>query len=507
MTTVQRPDLLTGLNVLAEAARAGWLAAPAWLVGGVLRDALLERPIDDADVAVQGDAGAFALEAAASLGSRAARIGGEHPLWRIPLENGHLDVVPLRERIEVDLAARDFTIDALALPLACLPSDGLSRLRASDVLDQHEGLNDLSRRRLRVVGPTSLKDDPVRTLRGVRLACELAFEIEASTERGIREAVSGLPRVAPERGGAELQRIFASPRAARGVRIMDGTGLLDACFPPLADGRGVEQRPFHRFDVFEHQLAAAEWMDVLLSVEAPVDPEAATVWQGLWGEVDWSGTPWGPLRGHLAEHAGPLRLATLLHDIGKPSTRIVEPDGRTRFFGHSARGATIAGEQLRHWRFPGRLVERVELLVEQHLRPGQLAPPGEPPTSRALHRIQRALGDATPDVCWLFLADSLATVGGSALLDRWPAYVGHIRRILSWRPPASASMVGRLVDGHAVMEATGLKPGAEVGRLLAAIHEATAAGEVRTAGEALALAAELRRYGRDPGPEQSGFGS
>lgn len=500
--TAPRPSLAEALRILAGRSREAPSATQAWIVGGAIRDALLTRTAADADLVVAGDPEAFAGMAAEALGTHPVRIGREAAVWRLPLADGHIDVAPLGPTLEADLARRDFTVNTLALPLARLPAGGLAVVRREDVVDQLGGLADLDRRILRLAGPTALHDDPLRALRGVRLACELGFEIEPATHRRFGEAVPRLADVAPERIGAELERVFATPRAPSGVRLMDSVGLLDFCFPALAEGRGVTQRPLHQLDVHEHQLVAGEWLEVLLASDvsgtpaastAPAVPEAAAVSSGLWGGREWSGTPWGAVREHLAAHAAPLRIATLLHDVGKPATRTEEPDGRTRFFGHAERGAEIAGRMLRRLRFPGATVARVELLVAQHLRPGQLAPPGEVPTARALHRFQRALGDATPDACWLFLADSLATVGAQVLLPRWPAYVSHVHRIVTWQPPAAAA-AARLVDGRAVMIATGLRPGPAVGHILVAIEEAAVAGELRSREEALALAVTLASH-------------
>ncbi len=480
-------DALRRLAVLAREAPP---ALRAWLVGGAVRDALLGREVREADlVAVHPET--FARQAATSLGTTCVRLGREYPLWRVPLAEGHLDIVPLRGSLAADLAARDFTVNAMALPLAGLPSGGLPTLRRTDVVDPLGGRADLDARRLRLASPGALRADPVRALRAVRLACELDFTVEAATLGRLHTAIPGLASVAPERVGAELRRIFATPRAARGVRLMEASGLLDFCFPPLAAGRGVAQRPVHQFDVLEHQLMACEWMDVLLAEQAPASSLAAELWRGLWLEAGWGQTPWDPLRDHLDTHAATLRLATLLHDVGKPMTLTVEPDGRTRFFGHAALGAEIAGALLRGWRFTGDEVRRVELLIAQHLRPGQVTQPGELPGPRALHRFRRALGDATPDVCWLFLADSLATVGAADLLPRWRAYVAHVGRIVTWQPPPSALVVARLVDGHAVMQATGLPPGPAIGRILAAVEEAAVEGDVRTREEALTFARRL----------------
>jgi hypothetical protein len=224
---------------------------------------------------------------------------------------------------------------------------------------------------------------------------------------------------------------------------------------------------------------------------------ARELWTQLWSAAEPAATRWGPLRAHFARHAVALRLAILLHDAGKPATLTVEADGRTRFFGHAELGARLAADELARWRLPGQLIERVALLIEQHMRPGQLAAPGEAPTAKSLHRLHRAMRDATPDLCWLFLADSLATVGGEALLPRWPAYVGHVLRVVTWAPPPEARAIGTLVDGHAVMRATRLEPGPRVGSILAAVDEAAAAGEVRTPAEALELASRLARSDRE----------
>jgi putative nucleotidyltransferase with HDIG domain len=247
----------------------------------------------------------------------------------------------------------------------------------------------------------------------------------------------------------------------------------------------------HRYSVLEHALVAAEWMDVLLRDRSPASTVAAGLWRALWEGADWSTSTWGPVDLHLRRNAAALRAATLLHDVGKPATRTIEADGRTRFFGHAELGADIAVSVLERWRFPHAFVERVALLVRQHLRPGQIATTGAAPTERALYRFQRALGDATPDVCWLFLADSLATVGAEALATTWPAYVAHVHRIVTWQPSATAARLRRVLDGHALMAATGLEPGPRVGHVLAAIDEAVATGEVQTEEQALALARQI----------------
>ena len=467
---------------------------PAIIVGGAVRDALLGRPLREADIAVAGDADAFAHAVAAAVGAHVIRLDPRRGVYRLPIRMGYLDIVRMTgdpPSLPADLARRDFTVNALAFPLAALPPGGITALDRRAVIDQHNGLDDLDARRLRETEPGVIADDPVRILRAVRFAVELGFSVEAATQTTMQAAGPLLPRVAAERVSAELQRIFFAPNASRGVRLMDALGLLTVCFPDLEAGRNVDQRPHHLYPVLEHQMVALEWLDTLLAAEAPAVGPQVSLWRGLWDGAEWEDTPFGDLRLHFRRWGFPLRVATLLHDLGKPATRTQEANGRTRFFGHPERGAEMACHALQRWRFPSHVQDRVGLLIEQHLRPGQVSAPGETPSPRALHRFHKALGNAVPDLCWLFLADSLATVGPQALGPRWPAYVQRVHRITAWQPAPEARSLRRLVDGHAVMLTTGIPPGPLLGRILVAMEEAAAAGDITTQRQALDFATTM----------------
>ena len=489
MTTPSpRATVADAIRALAPLAREHAHLPPAYLVGGAVRDALLRRPVTELDLTCASPE-AWAAVLASALSTHVVQLGGRFLLLRLPLRDGSIDITPLAGTLEQDLARRDFTVNALAVSLDRVPAD-LAQLDLTEVIDQHHGLTDLSARRFHLISEHALTEDPLRALRAARLAAELAFALDPATEGAVTSHAALLADIAPERVEHELTRLFATPRASAGVRLLERTTLLDVCFPELIEGRGVDQRPHHRLDVLQHALTALEWLDLLLSTTLPESQPAASIWHATWDE-SWPATRWGDVRQHLAQHGTTLRIATLLHDVGKPRTRVVESDGRTRFFGHGNLGADIVRSRLARWRFPSRQIERIALLVEQHLRPGQVASPGDPPTARALHRFHDRLGDATPDVCLLFLADSLATAGAQELVPRWPAYLAHVQRIACWQEPAAAAAVRVLVDGHAVMAATGLPPGPRLGRILSAIAEATATEEVRNADEALTLARRL----------------
>lgn len=471
-----------------------------YVVGGALRDALLGRPISDVDIAVPGDSAAFAAAVAERLGTRAVTLDEAHlGVYRLPLADGDIDIVQLQGNLDADLARRDLTINTLALPLADVPGAGIAALRRESLIDRHHGLADLDAGIVRFTDPRVVPADPLRALRAVRIATEIGFAIEGGSERTIADNAKGLRDVAAERVGAELQRLFACADTHAGVLALDRTGLLDVLFPELATGRGVEQRPNHIADVYRHQLATLEWLDHLLADSPPADEPAGAVWRLLWtdgGRNDggWADGGWPDVsdpRRALRAGSATLRLATLLHDIGKPATRSLDPTGRTRFFGHAPLGAQMAIAICRRWRLPAALTTDVGRLVDAHLRPGQVSAPGQPPSDRALFRFHRDLGPAVAPLCWLFLADSLATVGAQALLPRWPAYVEHVRTIVEWTPPPAAAGLRSPIDGHAVMRATGLPAGPMIGEVLEALAEAAATGDVVDRAGALRLAKTL----------------
>ena len=454
-----------------------------WVVGGALRDALAGDQVDhfDIDIAV-ANAASWARRAGDSLGAPAVKISAHFDIWRIPLPDGQIDVWDLPDDdIERDLRRRDFTINAMAVPLDDFRRGDLS----TALLDPFGGRRDIDRRVLRLVSDAALRDDSLRMLRGVRLEADQGWRPEAVLRSAMKRDAALIADSAAERQWEELQRILLSDRLLWALRRLEQSGLLERILPELAIGRGVDQRPVHRRDVFWHQIDAVRWITRLTSPTPPRGTRASAIWRELEPLLQAPG-----VRAGLEEWRVSLRLATLLHDIGKPETRTVDADGSTHFFGHSELGAEMARSRLTELRVPAKTIRQVELLVEQHLRPGQVNSPGKPPTDRALHRFHTALGDAAIPLCWLFLADSLATAGADALLPRWRGYAGHVARILAWQPKR-AVQTGRILDGNEIMEATGIPPGPLVGEIRAKIDEAAAIGEIAGVDEARELAIRL----------------
>ena len=438
------------------------------LVGGAVRDALRGRPDADLDLALPRGALALTERVAARLGATAVVLDAERGAGRVAGVGVQLDFNDFRApTLEGDLAARDFTVNALAVPLEPLLATG-----RAPVVDPTGGLADLAARRLRPAGPGVLLDDPLRALRAVRLEATLGLELASAAARLVRAAAPGLARVAGERVRDELVVLLRLSATGRALRRAEALGLLAVIMPEISPMRAAAQPMPHRFNVLEHSLRAVEACDRLL-------PELDAL------------RPFGEeLAGHMAEalgggldRAAVLKLGALLHDVAKPETRRLVA-GRVRFFEHDLIGARRARAIGERWRLPERVVALVERLVRYHLRPMHLAQAGQV-TRRARYRFYRDLGPDTRDLLLLALVDAAAVTGASPLVV-WRR-AGLIRDLLGgWREAESAAAAPPLLRGQDVMARFGLSPGPVIGDLLARAREAQDLGLVHTREEALA---------------------
>ena len=450
------------------------IAPEAWLVGGAVRDRLLERPTSDYDVVV---AGAQRIEGVVrklgrATGGFAFALSEAFGAWRVVARDRswQLDLMPLEgETIESDLERRDLTVNAIAQRLAV----------GGELVDPFGGLQDLRSRRLRMVSERSFAADPVRTVRLARLACELGFSVEPRTLRSARASAPGLTDVAVERTFAELVRIVRADRALEGLDTMEAAGVTAVVLPELEALRGVQQSRFHHLDVFEHTRAVLAEAMALQRDPEPLFGDEAPALQALLAT---------PLANDLTRGDG-LRFGALMHDIAKPQTRAVTDTGRTTFMGHDQAGAAMAATILRRLRASDRLAEHVAALARHHLRLGFLV--HEMPLSRrAIYGYLDACAPVQVDVTLLSVADRMATRGDNAE----QAIALHlelarqlIAEALSWaahppRPP---------VRGDDLAQELGLSPGPVIGRLLHQLEEASFAGEVANREQAIERAREL----------------
>lgn len=407
--------------------------ATAWVVGGYVRDKLLDRPHLDMDVVVEGgDSPAVARRFAELAGAPPPVTFERFGTAQVALPGRLVEFVTARAEsyaadsrkpsvrqatLDEDLRRRDFTVNTLLMDLEGVVHDRLGA-RA-----------DLEARILRTPSDpeATFSDDPLRMLRAVRFAAELGFELAPELLPAMRKLG---PRLAPpvisvERVADELRKMLASPRPSLALELLDEAGLLDRVLPEIAVCKGVPQTGYHTHDVFGHTL---------LTVEA-TPPDLMT------------------------------RLGALFHDCGKPAT--AKGDGT--FLGHDEVGAEIAKAALERLRFAQRDIEVVVRLVRLHLRPVFY---GSEWTDGAVRRLARDAGPLLERLMALARADIAASAyPHPEKLDELQARLDRVR---AERP----SRLEPLVTGEDVMHARDIGPGPEVGRIKKRLEELVIDGDI-----------------------------
>lgn len=452
---------------------------PALLVGGAVRDALLNHAPHDFDFAVQGDAVALARAVANAMGAAFYVMDAERGTARV------IKHAPEDERQNPALAAqnpafvydfarcrgegwredqrdRDFSINAIGLDLVDL-----------ELVDHAGGLADLRAGVIRAASQDAIQNDPVRALRAVRLAHQFGMAIAPATLERIRDAGSLLLQPSAERLRDALFEIFELPNAAQAVIQLDALGLLAHLFPELEPMRAQPQTAPHRFNVLEHT-----WW----------------VMRALDKEIEDSGQGIPTLQTSITTFscAALLRFAALLHDCAKPMAASMDAEGRIHFYGHEGLGANVAAARARALRLSGDEIAFVKTLIANHMRPNQMARMPAPPTPRALARFFRDAGDAAPLLALFAVADCVGK-RGDATTDEDCAPSRRIAALLLERyydrfAPDVAPQA--LLSGRDLIE-LGMTPGRRVGEILEAVREAQMAGEIHTRDEALVAAQSM----------------
>ena len=480
---------------------------PLYVVGGAVRDMLLNRPVHDLDFAMPGPTQALARQVADSLGGGLYVMDEERDTTRVVLDTGgpqrlFLDFATFRaEDLDSDLRSRDFTINAMAFDVA----------DPGRLIDPTGGFADLREKRIRACLPTSLHNDPARVLRAVRQALSFEFRIDPDTIRQIRTAAPLLSRISPERQRDELFKMLDGGQVSRAIQLLDHLGVLTAVLPELNDLKGVTQSAPHVDDVWEHTLAVVGHLDHLLAalVGAYQEGSSTDLMTGL--GVMRLGRYREQFAQHFAQSLNPERspralllMAALYHDISKPATRSEETDGKVRFLGHPERGAQVLADRARALALSNDEVVRMQRIVDHHMRchfmTTTLLMDGELPSRRTIFRYFRTAGPAGVDICLLSLADLRGTFGITLPQDHWLAELDVCRALLEayWEQSEQVISPPRLISGHDLIDQFAMKPGWMMGRLLDAIRESQATGEISSRDEALEFA---RRWLAQPPAE------
>ena len=469
-----------------------------YLVGGAVRDILLNRLSRDLDFALPSKGISLARRVANALKADFMVLDDERDTGRVIVTESDgthtfLDFATYRgNSLEEDLRARDFTINAIAFDL-----------HAQTLIDPLNGASDLRAKVIRACSPTSLSDDPVRILRAVRQAAAFEFKIELETRKAMKQAASLLPSVSPERQRDELFKMLEGPKPDASMRALEMLDIFPYLLPELPALKSVQQSAPHIHDVWEHTLSVLGHLERILAALAPGynADDTKDLFTGLLT------LRIGRFREQFAEHfaeslntdrsvRAALFFAALYHDIQKPATKSIDESGRIRFFDHDVKGAEVATNRARAFNLSNDEVERIRKIVANHMRfhffSSRLEGDKRGPSRKAIYLFFRDSGKAGVDLILFGLADLRGTQGSTLSQETWTAALDVARILLEnyWEKPQETVTPPRLLDGNEVMSELGLEPGRIIGQLLEAIREGQATGKVVNREQALDLARE-----------------
>ncbi len=395
-----------------------------WLVGGAVRSLVLRVPPKDWDLATDAEPGdvirlfrrvvptgirhgtVTILTRGSSYEITTFRVEGRYSDGRRP------DRVSYTPSLPEDLKRRDFTINAMAIDIG-----------TGALVDPHGGREDCAGKTIRAIGDPEerFREDGLRLLRAVRFASRLGFSIEPGTLKAMKTCAMRIDRISRERVRTELEEIILADVPSRAFILMAETGLLERILPELSAGIGVEQKGRHLFDVFTHSILSCD--------------------------------------GILVKDPG-LRLAALLHDIGKPSAASTDEEGFRIFHGHEEKSAGLAAEILRRLKFPTAVEKRVVHLVRRHMFNYDSSW-----TDAAVRRFIMGAGkENIEDLFLLRLADQYATRGEKPDPKSLDEFRGRIRKVLS--EDSALSLKDLKIRGGDLTQLCGIPPGPAMGRVL-----------------------------------------
>ena len=468
------------------------------LVGGAVRDMLLNRISHDLDFAVPANGISLARRVASELKADFMVLDDERDTGRVIVtdENNKrtfLDFATYRgASLEDDLHSRDFTMNAIAFDV-----------RAKTLIDPLNGGTDLRAKLIRACSPTSLQDDPIRILRAIRQAAAYGFKIDGETRKAMKQAAHLLPNISPERQRDELFKILEGPKPDASMRALEMLGIFPYIVPELGILKGVTQSAPHIHDVWEHTLSVLGYLENLFPALAPGynADDTNDLFTGLLT------LRIGRFREQFAAHfadslntdrsvRSALFFAALYHDVEKPSTKTVDETGRIRFFDHDIKGAETAIKRAQQFNLSNDELERIQKIVKNHMRfhffTDRMEIDKQEPSRKAIYRFFRDAGESGVDLVLLGLADLRGTYGPTLTQGRWTAALDVARILLEnyWEKREETIAPPRLLDGNELMKELQLQPGRIVGQLLENIREGQATGKISTREQALDFARE-----------------
>lgn len=434
----------------------------AYLVGGSVRDMILGIEPLDYDMAVPSSPEKFAQILADRVNGKVIVLGKDRfNVYRVISDTLSMDITALKNGdIEADLKDRDFTINAIAFDL--------SKKR---IINCVGGLEDLRHRRVAMASRNAFQKDPLRLIRAFRMASAMGFEIAPSTFQAIADEASAIRESASERIWTELQLILACPASYTTIRDMAKTELLFFILPELRALQNCDQNRFHRNDVFTHTLDAYKTLESHL-----LEPDKA-----------FSSSAVHFIKNIPAKRLVLIKLAIMLHDIGKPSSRRIDELGGIHFYGHAGKGAALSQSVCKRLRMSNRQIDWVEMIVRYHQRPLALFLSQQAQNAirhKTIGRFFRQCGRHTPYILIHAIADNIGK--GDLNNNRNDRMVVFFKNLLdTYIDMISKMTAAPLINGNDLIRHLKLQPSPLIGELLRNVEELQMAGKLERRDQAL----------------------
>lgn len=447
-----------------------------YLIGGFVRDLILGSQSKDLDfILIDKNAVEFCKDLGLKFAGTYILLDKEAGTTRFVLKDelsqGYsFDFTSVaKSSLKADFKRRDFTINALAINLK----------EPEAIIDFFNGLEDLKEKKVKEIELQNFLEDPLRMLRAFRFASQINGEISKKSLSFVKDNIQSFnEKISSERISSEMWKILDNDNSFKYIKQMSSVGLLEKIFPELTPMRKVTPNDHHHLYLYDHSLELIKTFEEN-SYKIPV-----------WANEELKKN-FGLLDSPMTKAV--IKLGCIFHDIGKPSTwEIKDINGLEKhtFIGHDKVGAEmveVIGERLK---FSNSITETLTRLVRYHLRPFQLSNNNSPISDRALYRFFRDLGEDTPLLLMLSLADLHATLGPKIikedvdkseklilfLFDEYKKYLE--KEIEKSKKP-------KLLDGNEIMKITGIEPSRKLGDLMKELDEAISVGEIKTKEEAL----------------------
>ena len=438
-------------------------AESCYIVGGFLRDCLLNRESCDVDIVVpQNTAESTAKRLADFINGYFVELDNVNNIYRVVFEDkiNYVDIADCTGScIEEDLKRRDFSINAIAYDL-----------KKEKLIDINSGLEDLKKGIIREISEFNITDDPIRILRAFRFQSELGFNFSDELKEIIKKHCLLIKNPAKERVNTELIKLFDGKYADGTLTDMENFGILEQVFPFVKDLKKVPPNSHHHLGLLEHSIETVK--QVQLYYENAVADVKSHLDETLFA-------------GH--KRIAYLKLGAFLHDTGKPSVWTIDTQtGRHRFIMHDSEGAKIIEPYLKDLKFSKKQISYLQKIIKNHIYPAGVVTSDET-SEKAYLRFYRKMGDETIDLIAIAYADRMSALGPEITQEMINKNINGLDKLLNGylKQKTELKPLPKLLDGKEIMQILNIPQSKELGKIIEKLKEAQISSDVITKEDAI----------------------